>query len=215
VPGILFTSIGWGNLGLRLNDTPEDVTRRRENLRKSLSLQSLVFMKQTHSNRAELVDGSIPTIDSDAIVTSQRGVGLAVLVGDCLPILLRSAHGVAAIHAGRVGMVNGIVASTLSQLRSLGESAIDAIIGPSICADCYEVSPEMYEEVVSTVPAAATNPQVHQLNLQAGVTRQLANEGVEVLNMGICTKESADFYSHRRSLSENLAEGRQVGVIYL
>ena len=79
MPGILFTSIGWGNLGLRLNDAPEDVTRRRENLRKSLSLQSLVFMNQTNSNRAEPVDGSIPTIDSDAVVTSQRGAGLAVL----------------------------------------------------------------------------------------------------------------------------------------
>lgn len=213
--GALFTSVGWGNFGLRLNDSPQLVEERRENLRVSLSLKSLVFMNQTHSNVALTVDGSSSSVDADAIVTTQKGIGLAVLVGDCLPILLRSSHGVAAIHAGRAGMVNGVVPAAVHALRGLGNSTIEAIIGPSICAECYEVSPEMYAQVSSLIPASATNPDAHCLDLQSGVASQLTSDGIEVLNMGICTKESSEFYSHRRSLAAGLEQGRQVGIIYL
>jgi polyphenol oxidase len=213
--GILFTSVGWGNFGLRLNDSPEQVESRRENLRASLSLQRLVFMNQTHSNTVLTVDGSQSSVDSDAIVTAQKGIGLAVLVGDCLPILLRSSHGVAAVHAGRVGMVNEIVHAAVFSLRSLGDSKIEAIIGPSICSECYEVSPEMYAQVSSLIPASATNADSHCLDLQSGVASQLTSEGIEVLNMGICTQESPEFYSYRRSMAKGLEQGRQAGVIFL
>lgn len=224
MPGILFTSIGWGNFGLNVqgaqnsqatHNAEDEIFSRRMKLKETLSLRSLVFMNQTHSNTALLVNGSESIVQGDAIVTGEKNVGLAVLAGDCLPILVRSGHGVAAIHAGREGMVNGVAGKAIELLRSLGNSSIEAIIGPSICAECYEVSSVMYDEVISIIPASATHQDVHCLDLQSGVASQLTSEGIEVLNMGICTQESTEFYSHRRSGATGQSEGRQVGVIYL
>ena len=213
--GALFTSSAWGNFGLGIGDSESEVHERRSELRRSLSLSRLHFMNQSHSDIVIEVDSNSDSIDADAIFTREKGVGLAVLAADCLPILIRSDIAVAAIHAGRAGMINFIAQKTIHAMQDAGASNFEAIIGPSICGDCYEVSPEMYEKVISDHPDSATNSSAHSLNLQSGVAAQLTELGVEVLNMGICTREYEDFYSHRRSHSQNLPEGRQVGVIYL
>jgi polyphenol oxidase len=213
--GVLFTSSEWGNLGLRVGDTESDVVERRSQLRRSLSLSQLHFMNQTHSDIVCEVDSNSRSIDADAIFTREKGVGLAVLAADCLPILIKSDIAVAAVHAGRVGMVNLIAEKTIRAMQSIGASRFEAIIGPSICGDCYEVDLDMYEHVIADHPESATSSSTHCLNLQSGVAAQLTKLGVEVLNMGICTLEFEDFYSHRRSQSHNIPEGRQVGVISL
>lgn len=213
--GLLFTSRSWGNFGLGVGEDEDAVFTRIEALRNSLSLKSIVFMKQSHSDVVVLVNGSEDIVEADAIVTTEKGAGLAVLVGDCVPILIRGETCVAAIHAGRVGMVNGIVSNTVAVMRELGSNQFEAILGPSICADCYEVSAEMYSEVIEKVPGSSTNDESHSLDLQNGIASQLIAAGVEVLNLGICTREFPDFFSHRRSVSESEPEGRQLGLIYL
>lgn len=213
--GLLFTSRSWGNFGLGISEDENSVLTRREELRNSLSLKSIVFMKQSHSDVVLVVNGSEDIVEADAIVSTEKGAGLAVLVGDCVPILIRGETCVAAIHAGRVGMVNGIVSKTVAMMRELGSAQFEAILGPSICADCYEVSPEMYREVIEEVPGSATDEERHRLDLQNGIASQLNAAGVEVLNLGICTREFPDFFSHRRSVSESEPEGRQLGLIYL
>jgi len=215
MPGILFTSQPWGNLGLGLESSDDDVFASRESLRKNVSLKQIIFMKQTHSDKVAFVNGEDVIVDSDAIVTTEKSLGLAVLVGDCVPILIKSDIAVAAIHAGRLGMVNGIATKTVQAMREIGAKNFEAILGPSICHECYEVSAEMYREVIQIVPESATSEAVHKLNLQAGIASQLTSVGIEVLNLGICTREYSDFYSHRRSVSDSELEGRQVGLIYL
>ena len=103
--GLLFTSRSWGNFGLSVGEDEDAVFMRREALRNSLSLKSIVFMKQSHSDVVVFVNGSEDIVEADAIVTTEKGAGLAVLVGDCVPILIRGETCVAAIHAGRIGMV--------------------------------------------------------------------------------------------------------------
>lgn len=215
MPGILFTSTSWGNLGLGLQANEGDVLQRREDLRMSASLKKIIFMKQTHSDQVNFVNSQDSIVDCDAIITTEKSIGLAVLVGDCVPILIKSDIAVAAVHAGRVGMVNGIASKTAQAMREMGAENLEAILGPSICDECYEVSPEMYDAVVAVVPDSATSKESHKINLQAGVASQLTSQGVEVLNLGICTREFPDFYSHRRSVADSGAEGRQVGLIYL
>jgi len=213
--GVLFTSSAWGNLGLRIGDSEPEVRDRRSQLRRSLSLSQLHFMNQTHSDIVCEVDSNSGSIDADAIFTREKGVGLAVLAADCLPILIKSDIAVAAVHAGRVGMTNLIAEKTIRAMQSIGASHFEAIIGPSICGDCYEVPVDMYESAIGEHPESSTSSSTHCLNLQSGVAAQLTRLGVEVLNMGICTLEFEDFFSHRRSQSKNLPEGRQVGVISL
>lgn len=213
--GILFTSQAWGNLGLNIGDDESVVLQRRIDLQKNASVKKIIFMNQTHSDRVNFVTSEDSIVNCDAIITTEKSLGLAVLVGDCVPVLIKSDVAVAAVHAGRVGMVNGIVAKTIRAMKEMGAKNFEAILGPSICDECYEVSPQMYEEVIATVPDSATSADVHRLNLQAGVASQITALGIEVLNLGICTREYSDFYSHRRSQAENEAQGRQVGLIYL
>ena len=230
--GILFTSIGWGNFGLDLGESEEEVIKRRRKLEKSIATNSLVFMKQSHSNVVQIVtsrdhigNGSHMTpVSADAIVSTEKNLSLAVLVGDCVPVLIHSKSAVAAIHVGRIGMTNGIIAKTLEALRSL-ESPVspepgsaekyEAILGPSICANCYEVSLDMYQQVTQSFPQSATSEELHCLDLQSAITHQLVSEGVNAQNLGICTKESLNHFSHRRSQINGEAQGRQVGVVTL
>jgi len=230
--GVLFTSTGWGNFGLDLGDSEEEVIKRRRKLEKSISTNSLVFMKQSHSNVVQIVTSSdhigngsqMTPVSADAIVSTEKNLSLAVLVGDCVPVLIQSKSAVAAIHVGRIGMTNGIIAKTLEALWSL-ESPVspelgrsekyEAILGPSICAKCYEVSLDMYQQVTQSFPQSATSEELHCLDLQSAITHQLVSEGVTVQNLGICTKESLNHFSHRRSQMNGEAQGRQVGVVTL
>ncbi len=89
----------------------------------------------------------------DAVVTRSSEVALAVLVADCVPVLLSGTGGVvAAVHAGRPGLVAGVVPRTLDVMRELGAGEVDAVVGPSVCGRCYEV-PEAMRDVAARGPA--------------------------------------------------------------
>lgn len=212
--GVLFTSSEWGNLGLNIGDDADSVLKRRRDLQRSLSLSSLIFMEQSHSNEVVFAEDD-EIVKADAIVTTRKNVGLAVLVGDCVPILIRSSNAVAAVHAGRKGMMNGIVKETMMAMRTHLSDDFEAIMGPSICSECYEVSLGMYAEVTSEFPHSATTIEKHCIDMHSELAEQLTSEGVEVLNLGICTHEYSEYYSHRRSQKSGTPEGRQVGVIWL
>ena len=198
----LFTSRGGGNL---------KELARRESLREVLSLDSLVFMNQTHSDVVLIADGSGSVYDCDALVTNKKGVGLAALAADCMPITFSSPTVVGVAHVGRVGLFKEIAPKTVAIMRELGAVEITATIGPSICARCYEVSPEMYQESIITLPATSTTDQLHALDLKAGVTFQLQAVWVEVSDVDICTKEDRNYFSFRNGDET----ARQAGIISL
>lgn len=111
----------------------------------------VITARQIHSANVAIVDGSEDEIaDTDALITRESGVAVAVRTADCVPIVLNAPNigAVAAVHAGWRGTIAGIVKKTLEILIKSGSSAADiyAAIGPHICSDCYEVSPELAEE---------------------------------------------------------------------
>ena len=101
------------NLGGGVGDDPAAVAANRATVaeRAGVPAERLVFMRQTHSRvvHTVVVGESVPS-GVDGIVTAERGVALAVLVADCVPILARDpvAGVIAAAHAGRVGAAAGI-----------------------------------------------------------------------------------------------------------
>jgi YfiH family protein len=211
MPKIHFTSAP-DNLALHTGDDPQLVMGNRDHLRQQLHVEALQFMDQSHSDVVRVVNSlSDRDIPADALVTQEPGLGLAVLVADCIPLLLSSPTCVAAVHVGRVGMTNGIVDKTLDIMEGLGAKGIFAWIGPSICGKCYEVSPEMYEEVTTFFPAAATSPEAHTLDLPRGTIEILREREIETHALGLCTFEDSHFFSYRRDKSI----GRQAGVISL
>lgn len=111
------------------------------------------WLKQIHS--ASMVAARPgANCSGDALVADARSLALAVVTADCVPILLAVPAGrIAAVHAGWRGLAQRILPATLRRLEA-DQRPVTAWIGPAIGACCYEVSPEVAEEV-----QAASDPR--------------------------------------------------------
>ena len=177
----------------------------------------VVRMRQVHGADVAVVHATTdeaPTVD--ALVTTEPGVVLMVRVADCAPVLLadRSGRVVAAAHAGRPGLVAGIVPAAVRTMRELGAQDIAAWVGPHVCGRCYEVPDEMRAEVAAVVPSAhaTTSWGTPSVDIGAGLRAQLAAAGVRATEVGRCTMESEDLYSYRR---QGVASGRLAGLVWV
>lgn len=200
------------NLGTHVGDELDLVLENRRIL--SDEVGPIQYMNQVHGDRIaviEVVTDEAPT--ADALVTGIPGVTLAVMVADCIPLLLTSKESVAAVHVGRRGLVNEITRKTLQVMREMGASKISGIVGPSICGTCYEVSEGIYNEVIASHPTAQsrTKSGTQALDLPAALMQVLLEEGVEIVDQFECTFEGDKYFSYRR----DGVTGRQVGVISL
>ena len=133
---------------------------------------------------------------------------------DCAMVLFADAEAgvIGGCHAGRPGVVVGVVPATIARMRDLGARDITAWLGPHVCGRCYEVPQEMQDEVAAAVPAAraTTSWGTPAVDIGAGIRSHLADEGVACVDLSVCTRESLDLYSYRR---DRLTSGRQAGVI--
>ncbi|CAB4330627.1 unannotated protein [freshwater metagenome] len=201
------------NLGDHVGDLQEDVLRNRESLASQHG--SIQFMNQVHGNRIVIVEEiSDESPTADALVTGISGITLAVMVADCIPLLLTSKEAVAAVHVGRRGLVNGVAIKTIEVMRQMGAQDISATIGPSICGRCYEVSADIHHEVISHFPAAdsRTSSNSLALDLPKALTSVLLSAGIAVdTSQSACTLEDADLFSYRR----DGVTGRQAGLVNL
>ena len=181
----------------------------RKRLATSLGLgdDAVVWMNQVHSDRVVVVDeqpGS-PVDKTDALVTTRPRLALAVVTADCVPVLLGDARAgvVAAVHAGRVGAQNGVVARTVEAMLDVGAHVedISVLLGPSVSGRNYEVPAAMAAEVEATLPGSRTTTaaQTPGLDLRAGIARQLTGLGITAIDVDPrCTVEDRNLYSHRR-----------------
>ncbi|GGX40170.1 peptidoglycan editing factor PgeF [Streptomyces chartreusis] len=211
------------NLGGAVGDDPGTVTANRDIAAKSLGLDpgDVVWMNQVHGSDVTVVDGpwrDRPVPEVDAIVTARRCLALAVLTADCVPVLLADpvAGIVAAAHAGRPGMIAGVVPAALRAMTELGAdpARIVARTGPAVCGRCYEVPDAMRAEVAAEEPTAyaETSWGTPAVDVAAGVHAQLARLGVhDRAQSPVCTLESGDHFSYRRDRTT----GRLAGYVWL
>jgi len=201
------------NLATHVGDDQATVFSNRAELETLLGLR-IQFMNQVHGNVIAMVGEEIiaePT--ADALITQSVGIGLAVMVADCIPLLLASSETVAAVHVGRKGLMNEVALEAIHEMRARDTSEIRAVVGPSICGRCYEVSQDIYDDVSKTFPLAASKTQDggFSLDLSRALIDQLQTIGVTVIDEGRCTVEESNLYSYRR----DGVTGRQVGVVWL
>ncbi|MFD7884472.1 peptidoglycan editing factor PgeF [Streptomyces bauhiniae] len=211
------------NLGGAVGDDPGAVRTNRELTAKALGVDPamVVWMNQVHGAGVAVVDapwGERPVPEVDALVTARRGLALAVLTADCVPVLLADpvAGVVAAAHAGRPGMLAGVVPAAVRAMTELGAEPgrIVARTGPAVCGRCYEVPAAMRAEVAAAEPAAyaETSWGTPALDVSAGVHAQLDRLGVRDREQSpVCTRESDDHFSYRRDRST----GRLAGYVWL
>ncbi len=210
------------NLGLGVGDDQAAVTTNRALLAAACGLApaDLAWMRQVHSASVSYVGaGSVgPAEPTDAIFTDVPGRAMCVLVADCVPVLVADpvARFVGAAHAGRQGLLAGVVPALVSAMAAAGAdpARMRAITGPAICGSCYEVPADLQAAVAAVVPAARsqTSWETAGLDIAAGVHAQLRAAGVGwSARDGRCTRESADLYSYRRDGTT----GRLAGLIWL
>jgi YfiH family protein len=205
------------NLGGHVGDEASDVESNRKALAREVDVprERLLFINQVHGTDVVEVTGpwAGEPPAADAMVTRATGLALAVLVADCVPVLLHDlgAGVVGAVHAGRPGMVAGIVGRAVEAMRDLGARSVTAVVGPAICGRCYEVPPPLRASAAVAAPASAARSWTgtDAIDVGAGVVEQLALGGVGLQWVPGCTRESGDLYSYRR----DGRTGRFAGVV--
>ena len=194
------------NLGAGVGDDPEAVARNRGLLARAADAP-VAFVRQVHGADVFHWDAqAVPPLGeepvADVVLTTTPGTAVAVLVADCVPVLLAGPGGVAAVHAGRKGVLAGVVPAAVAALAEEGVRVTRASIGPAICGRCYEVPGDLRAEASAVLPElhATTSWGTPALDLPAGVRAQLHGAGItRVDHQARCTMEDEQFFSYRRS----------------
>ena len=205
------------NLGLRTGDDPQAVAANRALLRELLP-QEPRWLKQVHGARVVAADSVTAPPEADASVARAPGTVCAIMIADCLPVLLtdRSGRIVAAAHAGWRGLAAGVVEATVRAME-VAPGEVLAYLGPCIGPGAFEVGVDVYEAFMKSDPIAqgAFRP-LHPGKWLAdlpGLTRQaLARAGVSLIyGEPQCTyADSGRFFSYRR----DPATGRMAALIW-
>ena len=203
------------NLGGTVGDERANVIENRRRIFDSLDLpvESIFDSWQVHGTHVICAARPRP-LDSpheraDAILTNQKGITLFMRFADCVPIFLYDPvqKVIGVVHAGWRGTVDCVSAEAVKQMREqygVRPEDIIAAIGPSICADHYEVGQEVVAAARNAFGVDAErflfqrNGSIH-LDLWQANRFTLEQNGVRQVEIaGLCTRcHMEDWYSHR------------------
>jgi YfiH family protein len=180
---------GWAAAAASVGGTAEQVRR----------------VKQVHGNIVRVLtrgqtraDDADAKPDGDAVISNVPGLVLAVLVADCVPIVVadRDSGAAGAIHAGWRGTCARVGPTAVEQMhRHFGTEPSDltVAIGPSIGPDDYEVGEQLIEAFQQAGHGAGDlarwfRRRASQLSLDlwAANRDQLIDAGVPEKQISIC-----------------------------
>lgn len=205
-PGFVhgFSTVALGSVGLKHATDRDAVQESRRAFAAALGLEDLALttIGSVHGAEVARVDAPVASVDDvDALVTDQPGIALFATYADCYPIVLWDPEKRVAglVHAGWRGTQAGVAREAVRFMREeFGCGHVWAGMGPGICGRCYEVG----EEVAGKFDARFVNPGQKGkwlLDLAAANGAQLDEVGAKAIyDIGMCTKESYLFPSHRR-----------------
>jgi len=201
------------NLSFATGDEPDRVAGNRETVCGALGVESFAVGQQVHGADVAEVDstaigagfrhpdGAFPA--TDALATGRRGVALAVLVADCVPVAMAAPRTgrVAVVHAGWRGIAAGVVQRALNGFA--GATDLRAAIGPAIGPDHYEVGADVIDALEAAGPvrvAGRTAGGRRLVDLSSTVEAILREGGVRRIERAKeCTACLPDrLFSHRR-----------------
>lgn len=211
------------NLASHVDDDPLIVQQNRNQLRQYLPDHPR-WLTQIHGSQPVWVDSSNETLEleADAAMSRRPGVVCAVLVADCLPVLLCDMAGsvVGVAHAGWRGLAGGIIENTVRELRRFSSSdRIIAWLGPAISSRHFEVGDEVREVFTQYDHRAACaflpgkKAGKWYANLFDLARQRLSHAGVnQVYGGDLCTFSNPEqFYSYRRDGKT----GRMAGLLWM
>lgn len=193
------------NLGLRTDDDPAAVAENRARLLQFLP-QAPRWLAQVHGSTVVDADQLTDVPPADASVARLPGTVCAIMIADCLPILLTDAAGtcVGAAHAGWRGLAGGVIANTIARMPAAAADLM-AWIGPGIGPTAFEVGDDVLEAFCAAAPERRSAFRSHKpgkwlCDLPALARDALRRAGVTRIYGGdLCTHTDARrFYSYRR-----------------
>jgi len=205
------------NLGLRTGDEPGAVQANRAQLMRYLP-QAPKWLSQQHGTEVVEADETEASFPADASIARKPGTVCAIMVADCIPVLLTDRAGtlVAAAHAGWRGVAGGVLEKTIQRM-SIAPADVLAYLGPGIGPGAFEVGDEVRAAFLARDGATAdafsrliTGKWLADLFKLARVA--LARAGVSAIyGGGLCTvSDPRRFYSYRR----DRVTGRMAALIW-
>ncbi|HET6877781.1 MAG TPA: polyphenol oxidase family protein, partial [Jatrophihabitans sp.] len=136
------------NLALHVGDDESAVRRNRARLAEQIGVRHVQFMHQVHGRDVAVVGSAVDddVADVDALITTTPGACIAVLVADCVPVIITGERSVAVVHSGRPGVAADVVGATVDRIREHDAGPLQAFLGPAVCGRCYEVPADMRAE---------------------------------------------------------------------
>lgn len=201
------------NVGLLTDDDPEHVAenRRRVCAAVGADVERLAMNRQVHGATVNRANAGSRDVEGDGLWTDERDVPMLKVTADCLPIAIARTDGrptLVLLHAGRLGLLEGIVAAGAHVTGATSR----AVIGPGIGPCCYEVGSDIrdaFRKRFGDGVVVGTH-----LDLWSAAEQALHEQGIaDVERLDLCTACNPDeFFSHRR---DNGATGRQGVIGYL
>jgi purine-nucleoside/S-methyl-5'-thioadenosine phosphorylase / adenosine deaminase len=221
------------NLAFHTGDGRADVVRNRMAVSRGLGIapRAFVYLEQVHGICVARVDAPPeeagepfpPAICGvDGACTSVRGLALAVLTADCVPIAIAdpTRRVIAMVHAGWKGTISDITATALREMEvshGVDPSRALAVLGPAIRPCCYEVDEgraRLFVERYGKNSGVAVGKMGRSLDLVKANRLNLLHAGVReenILAVGGCTCCDGRYFSFRR----DGVTGRQGAFIFL
>ena len=213
------------NLRAAVGDDPQAVAANQRLLEQAIGVRP-VFLNQVHAAtvaRLTAADAQAGAAlhTADASVTTEPGIGCAVQVADCLPVLFAAPQGraVGAAHAGWRGLALGVLEATLGAVCEAARcepGELQAWLGAGIGPAHFEVGPDVLEAFGGSVDSprfVARQPGKWLADLPALARDRLHAAGVRAVSGGDwCTVADASrFFSFRR----DRVTGRMAAVIWI
>jgi hypothetical protein len=206
------------NLGLRTEDDPGAVAENRARIEQLLP-QPPRWLQQVHGSTVVDADSLENVPQADASVARRAGTVCAIMIADCLPILLADRAGtcIAAAHAGWRGLAGGVIGNTVARM-AIAPAELVAWIGPGIGPTAFEVGDDVLEAFCASTPKNRSafrplKPGKWLCDLPALARNALLQAGVTSIHGGdLCTyRDPERFYSYRR----DRITGRMAALIWL
>ena len=151
-------------------------------VKEGFTASRLARAEQVHGNAVSIVDKNTPLTSPgcDALVTTDRDIGLGIYVADCAAVYIADRHGrgIAIAHSGRKGTELGIVPKTIEALCDAAKANPSDLI--------LQISP-------------CIRPPHYETDFAAEIRKQAAVAGLkEIHDVFRCTaSHPEEYYSYR------------------
>jgi YfiH family protein len=222
----IFATMNFGVDTSPYQDEPDHIRENYRRIAKSLDVDpdSFVISRQVHKTNIRVVTEhdrgkglTVPTDyeEIDGFITNQPNLTLVTKYADCVPLYFVDPKNkaIGLTHSGWRGSVKIIGKITVERMHeTFGSNPEDivAVIGPSICPECYEIGEEVADEFKKAFPynwqegiLIAKDNEKYLCNLWAANHTVLAEAGLHPENIhisGVCTCCNSDLlFSHRKT----------------